>query len=237
MLGCAGAGILDPSMTEVELRRIFRSLRDAYGPQAWWPAESAFEVVVGAILTQRTTWTNANRAIDGLRSADLWSFPAIRSASEDALADAIRSAGCYRQKTATLRAFADAIVGRAGGDLAAFLALPTKALRRELLAIRGVGPETADAILLYAAGRPSFVVDAYTRRLFERLGTLDGREKYAAVRDRLMAALPPDLALYNEFHALIVRHGKTHCRAAPRCEGCPLWEGCPAGLRSNGDAR
>jgi len=237
MSGFPSEGILDPSMTEEELRRIFGSLHDAYGSQAWWPAESAFEVVVGAILTQRTTWTNASRAIEGLRFADLWSFSTIHRASEDALGDAIRPAGCYRQKAKSLRAFADAIVDRTDGDLAAFLSLPTKTLRRELLAIRGVGPETADAILLYAAGRPSFVVDAYTRSLFERLGMLDGRESYDVVRDRFMAALPLDAALYNEFHALIVRHGKTHCRAVPRCEGCPLREDCPAGRSSDGGTR
>jgi len=213
-------------MTREQLLTVFRLLYDAYGPQSWWPGNGVLEVIVGAILTQRTSWTNAERALDLLRRAGLLSLARLRDAAPESIRRAVRPAGCYREKTEKLRRFAKAVEERAGGDLAAFLGLPMDRLRMELLSIRGIGPETADAILLYAAEKPSFVVDAYTRRLFERLGCLEGGESYDGIRDAFMRALEPDVALFNEFHALVVRHGKSHCRVVPSCSGCPVGALC-----------
>ncbi|MFC2077473.1 endonuclease III domain-containing protein [Candidatus Bipolaricaulota bacterium] len=215
-------------MNRERLLEIFQRLHDAYGPQEWWPADDPLEVIVGGILTQRTTWTNAERAIAQLRSARLLSVAALHDASSECISHAIRPSGCYRAKAKKLKAFAAWIVDRHGGSLGRALDLPTAELRRELLAIYGIGLETADAILLYAAARPSFVVDAYTRRLFERLGWLSGGEAYEEIRCDLMDALPVDVPLFNEFHALFVRHAKAHCRAASDCDGCPLAEICPS---------
>ena len=184
-------------------------------------------MIVGAILTQRTTWTNAERAILALRDAGLLSLSKMRDASEQAIVQAIRPAGCYNMKAAKLKAFNEWVFAHHRGDLALFLGLPQEDLRQELLAIHGLGPETADAIVLYAAGKPSFVVDAYTRRLLERLGLLSGKESYDAVRLAFMGALPRDVSLFSEFHALIVRHGKVHCRPTAKCDGCPLHSLCP----------
>jgi len=215
-------------MRRERLLEIFQRLHDAYGPQAWWPADDPLEVIVGAILTQRTTWTNAERAIARMRDTKMLSVAALHDATERTISRAIRPSGCYREKAKKLKAFAAWIVDRHGGTLGRALDLPTAELRRELLEIHGIGPETADAILLYAAARPSFVVDAYTRRLFERLGWLAGGEAYEEIRCDLMDALPVDVPLFNEFHALLVRHAKAHCRATPNCHGCPLAEICPS---------
>jgi len=214
-------------MRQERLLTLFRSLSDAYGRQGWWPAEGPLEVVVGAILTQRTSWTNAERAILGLRNEGLLSLREMHVASAETIARAIRPAGCYNVKAAKLKAFSHWMFAHHRGDLSLFLGLPQEDLRCDLLAIYGIGPETADAIILYAAGKPSFVVDAYTRRLFERLGLLSGDESYNAVRLAFMRALPRDVSLFSEFHALIVRHGKVHCRPTAKCEGCPLDALCP----------
>lgn len=201
---------------------LFRTLFAEYGEQHWWPGSGSLEVIVGAILTQRTTWHNAARAIDGLVARGLLSVDGLCSAPIDSVAVAVRPAGCFRSKARKLKAFATRVVERHGGELDGLLALPTHALRQELLGIHGIGPETADAILLYAAGRPVFVVDAYARRLFARLGVLKGDETYDQIQRALMSALPEDVDLLNEFHALIVRHGKERCRSRPVCDGCPL---------------
>jgi endonuclease III related protein len=211
-------GILDWSS-------LYDVLLHAYGPQSWWPGrENPFEVVVGAILTQRTTWTNASKAIDVLRQAGALTPEAVRGIGRVDLEELIRPAGFYRAKAATLKAFCE-WVERAGG-LSQFLSMSTLALRSALLSIRGIGDETADAILVYAAGKPSFVVDAYTRRALERLGWISGSESYAEIQAAFTAALPRDVAVYAELHALIIHHGKTHCRSRPHCESCPLMEAC-----------
>ena len=209
--------------------KVYRMLYAAYGPQGWWPGEGALEIVAGAILTQRTAWQNAERALENLDRADLLSISALGHAPVEQVAETIRPSGCYREKAKKLASFAVAVERRTGGDLAAFLDRPSDRLRQELLSIHGIGPETADAILLYAAKHPTFVVDAYTRRLFERLGYLRGDESYEAIRGDFAAALPPDVDTLGEYHALIVRHGKTHCRKRPVCDGCRLVSVCPLG--------
>jgi endonuclease III related protein len=197
----------------------------AYGPQNWWPGhENPFEVVVGAILTQRTTWTNASSGVARLREAGVLTPEAIQGLETTNLEDLIRPAGFYRAKAATLKGFCER-VEKAGG-LSQFLALPMNVLRSELLSLRGIGEETADAILVYAAGMPSFVVDAYTRRLLERLGWILGSETYGEIQAAFSSALPSDVVVYAELHALITHHGKTYCRPRPKCEFCPMVTVC-----------
>lgn len=204
---------------------LYDVLLHAYGPQNWWPGrENPFEVVVGAILTQRTTWTNASKAVDALRQAGALTPEAIRGTDEVDLEGLIRPAGFYRAKAATLMAFCDQVEKAEG--LSQFFLKSTLTLRSALLSIRGIGDETADAILVYAAGKPSFVVDAYTRRVLERLGWVSGSESYAEIQAAFTRALPRDATVYAELHALIIHHGKTHCRSRPHCESCPLMEPC-----------
>jgi endonuclease-3 related protein len=208
------------------LRTVFRALLDAYGPQHWWPAETQFEVMVGAVLTQNTAWTNVELALGRLAARIPLSAEAILGLGPGELAEAIRPAGYFNVKAGRLSSFCEAYL--AEGGMAGLCALDTQALRQRLLAIRGVGPETADDMLLYAFGRPVFVVDAYTRRVFERLGALCGGEGYEEIRLGFERALGPDVPLYREYHALIVRHGKDPCRTRPRCAECCLRARCPA---------
>lgn len=211
----------------LDLLSLYEALLQAYGPQDWWPGrENPFEVVVGAILTQRTTWTNAARVIDALRQAKLLTPEAIRQTESHKLEILIRPAGFYRVKTAKLKAFCTMLWMEYAGDLSRLLALPLEVLRSVLLLVYGIGDETADAILLYAAGKPSFVIDAYTRRLLTRLGWIEGSESYQRLRKAFTQALPTDVGTFAEYHALIVRHGKTHCRSRPRCNTCPLADRC-----------
>ncbi len=206
--------------------KVYHRLRDRYGHAAWWPGESALEVCLGAILTQNTSWANVEKALAVLRRRGLLSFGALRSLPPSRIAPLIRSSGTYKLKArrvAAFLAFLDEYRGRPqamGGE-------DPQALRSKLLRVRGVGPETADSIALYAAGLPLFVVDAYTRRIFTRLGFLRGGESYEEVQRRLMERLPPDAPLFNDYHAQIVRLGKEVCRPRPRCGECPLDDLCP----------
>lgn len=207
------------------LVEIYQRLLSAYGPQGWWPGESRFEVIVGAILTQATAWRNVERAIERLKAAGALSPEKLARLSEEELAELIRPAGFFRQKTRRLRALLRLI--RQHGDVEGLLSLPAGELRRKLLALPGIGPETADSILLYAAGYPVFVVDAYTKRILHRLGLLpDEKVGYEEVQELFEKELPRDPKLYGEYHALLVRHAKDHCRARPRCPGCPLAPVC-----------
>jgi endonuclease-3 related protein len=178
--------------------------------------------VVGAILTQNAAWRNAERAIGRLRAAGALTLPAVLALPPARLASLLRPSGTFRVKARRLRGFARHVARRHGGRLGRLLALPLPALRTELGGIPGIGPETADAIALYAAGRPIFVVDAYTRRILARHRLTPRDADYADVQALLMSHLPHDPGLFNEFHALLVRVGKEHCRTRPRCEGCPL---------------
>lgn len=226
-----GLGILPDMKRELaDWTALYDRLLKAYGRQGWWPGrENRFEVIAGAILTQRTTWVNAARAVDALRVADvLTPERLVRMASAD-LEDAIRSAGFYRAKAATLKAFC--AVSQESGGVGQLLSLPLDALRSALLSIRGIGAETADAILVYAAEYPSFIVDAYTRRLLERLGWITGSTQYDEIQAAFTAALPSDAGVFGEAHALIVHHGKTQCRPRPLCQACPLMMYCVFGKR------
>jgi endonuclease-3 related protein len=206
----------------------FFALFAAYGPQRWWPGRSRFEVIVGAILTQNTAWKNVELAIANLRSAGLLSPQAARGAHPARLAACLRPSGYFRQKAKTLKNFVAFLFSEYGGSLNRLFATPTEILREQLLALRGIGPETADSILLYAGKRPVFVVDAYARRILERHGLAHPDARYEQLRATFEFALPRDHQLFNEFHALIVQTGKKHCRKTkPDCSNCPLAEFLP----------
>ena len=204
------------------LLRLHTALYARFGPQDWWPGRSRFEVAVGAVLTQHTAWTGVARAIGNLRAARRLSPRRLQRLSLPALGRLIRPAGTWRLKAVRLRALARFFLERAGGRVERLRRAPLETLRSELLEVRGVGPETADAILLYALGRPVFVADAYTRRVLSRHRIVPADLGYEALRSRLEANLPGDTALFNELHALLVAVSKSHCRARPRCDGCPL---------------
>jgi len=211
------------------LLEIYHRLYAAYGPQHWWPGEGPFEVIVGAILTQQVGWRNVERAIAGLKTAGLMDPESLARAPLEQIAQIIRPTGYYNQKAKKLKAFLDFLDVRYNADLNKLFSLPVDKLREELLSVRGIGEETADSIILYAAEKPSFVVDAYTRRILTRLGVINGEESYGEIRELFMKNLPKDVPLYNEYHALLVRHGKERClKRSPRCAGCPLADMCRA---------
>lgn len=201
---------------------VFDALLRRWGPQRWWPARTRAEMIIGAILTQNTAWPNVERAIARLRAAGALRLDRLHAAPLEQVAEWIRPSGTFRVKARRLRAFTDALHADHGGSLDQLFRLPTPALRAWLLAVPGIGPETADCILLYAAGRPVFVVDAYTRRALVRHGWSLPGEPYDTVARRFTDRLPANASLFNEYHALLVQLGKSHCRAKARCEGCPL---------------
>jgi endonuclease-3 related protein len=209
-----------------KLLEIYRRLYAAYGPQHWWPAGSPFEVVVGAILTQSAAWVNVEKAIENLRAAGILSPQGLLRVGIDDLARLIYPAGYYNAKARKLKAFVEMLFDSHGGQLDALFALPLPQLRQELLATYGIGQETADSITLYAAHKPVFVIDAYTRRVFSRLGLVPAGDSYASWQAMFSEALPPDVQLFNEYHALIDRHAKTVCRKAPLCGQCCLRQVC-----------
>ncbi len=204
------------------LREIYDLLLRTYGPQHWWPAETPTEVVVGAILTQNTAWTNVERAMANLKHADGLNWRALRDMPETDLAELIRPSGTYRIKASRLKIFVNRLWSEHGGSLATMLSGNLEVARDRLLAIRGIGPETADAILLYAGGLPTFVIDAYTRRVVHRHFLADGQTGYEGLRAMFLGSLRRDPAMFNEFHALLVEVGKRHCGVTPQCDGCPL---------------
>ena len=206
------------------LRQLYRRLFDRYGPQGWWPAETPFEVMVGAVLTQNAAWSNVERAIANLKAVDLLDPEAILALDPQRLAELIRPSGYFNVKARRLAALCRWFVER--GGLGPLGVMETGPLREALLSVKGVGPETADDILLYAFHRPVFVVDAYTRRLFSRVGHDVGDHPYDILRLWIEARVPREVKVYNEYHALIVRHAKEHCRKRPLCEGCPLEKAC-----------
>jgi endonuclease III related protein len=213
---------------------VYERLLQAYGPQGWWPADSRFEVCVGAVLTQNAAWGNVEQAIAGLRRAGRLSLDGIRDCPPDRLGELIRPSGYFNVKARRLRNLCDFLVEAGGLD--GLAAMPLQRQRAGLLAVNGIGPETADDVLLYALDRPVFVIDAYTRRLVQRLGLGSGNEPYEALRQGFEQALAPhaggrpgrEAAVFNEYHALIVRHAKQACRKRAVCGGCVLREGCPS---------
>ena len=206
---------------------IYDRLLAAYGRQSWWPAETPFEVVVGAILTQNTAWRNVEQAIRILREQDLLHPEKIGALPVDELAVLIRSSGYYNQKARKLKGFCEHLAANHGGSLDDLFSLKLDSLREELLSIRGIGPETADSIVLYAAEQPSFVVDTYTHRIFSRHDWVAEELRYDELRDFFMDRLEPDIELFKEYHALIVRTGHHHCKRTPSCDGCPLQKWVP----------
>src|SRR5215471_3763427 len=207
---------------KARLLRLYAALGQRFGPPRWWPGRTPYEVAVGAILTQHTAWTNAARVVAALRSRGLLRPHRVAALDEAALSTVIRSAGTYRQKARALLAFTRWLVGYAGGRFEPLRRAPLMSLRGEMLGLPGLGPETVDSILLYAAHRPVFVADAYSRRVLARHRLLPGGATYEEVRRFAEAHLPSDPALFNEFHALIVAVGKAHCRTVPACVECPL---------------
>ena len=205
------------------LTLIYNRLFSAYGEQHWWPGLDPFEIIIGAILTQQVTWKNVEKAIAALKASGLMEPEALLHAPLDEVAALIRPTIYYNEKAKKLRSFLLFLQERHHGDLSDLFALPMPAMREELLSVHGIGEETADSIILYAAEKPSFVIDAYTRRIMQRLGLIGGKEAYAALRALFMESIPRDVKLYNEYHALFVRHAKEHCRSrAPLCLDCPL---------------
>ena len=207
----------------VRLLSIYNRLFARFGPQRWWPAETACETIVGAVLTQNTAWRNVEKAIANLRARNLLDLLALHHVADADLAAAIRPSGFFNLKTRRLKALVSWIVCRHGGSLERMFSEETATLREELLAVEGIGPETADSILLYAGQMPVFVIDAYTRRIFRRHGFIDEADNYNAIQQIMMKHLPLDAAMFNEYHALIVRTAKDYCKKRdPDCDACPL---------------
>jgi endonuclease-3 related protein len=205
-----------------ELLKIYKLLDGYFGDLHWWPAVNPFEVMVGAILTQNTAWTNVEIAIKALRKRRLLTPAALLRIPEDDLAEIIRASGYYHLKASRLKAFVRFFMDDYSGSVAAMKAERLPVLREKLLGVRGVGPETADSILLYACQKRIFVSDAYTRRIFLRHGLIDEAADYDGIQSLVMASLPNDVNLFNQFHALIVVVAKTFCRKRPECSDCPL---------------
>ena len=208
------------------LDSVYRLLLARFGPAGWWPAATPFEVCLGAILTQNTSWSNVERALHAIRAKGLLSHRALFPLRTPAIARLIRPSGTFQVKARRVRAFLDFLERAYDGDVSRMAAEPVAALRSRLLEVHGIGPETADCIVLYAAGLPSFVVDAYTRRVFERVGLLRGGETYDEVQHVFHHALPADAPLYNDYHAQVVRLAKECCRPRPLCASCPLDGAC-----------
>ncbi len=209
----------DPGKRSVgrALRTIYDKLNLHFGDLHWWPAETPLEVAVGAILTQNTNWKNVERAIEGLKKGKLLTPGALLEIKEGQLARRIRPSGYYRVKAARLKAFIRFLFEEYGGDIGRMSREHSGVLREKLLRVKGIGEETADSILLYAAGKSVFVVDAYTRRIFERHGLIDARASYGDIQRLMTSRLPRDSSLYNQSHALLVNAGKDFCRKVPRC--------------------
>lgn len=202
---------------------IYQRLLEHFGPQSWWPGETPIEIVVGAILTQNTNWSNVTKAIDRLRNDALLDFTALEELDPLVLAEYIRPSGYYNIKAVRLKNFLRMVRERYEGELDLLLGDSTQSARENLLSVRGIGPETADSILLYAGNHPVFVVDAYTYRIFFRHFLLSGPTEYHEVQEAFTDNLPQDVQLFNEYHALIVQLGKHFCKKSnPLCANCPL---------------
>lgn len=212
------------------LSGIFQRLLARYGPQRWWPADGVFEVIVGAILTQSASWTNVDKAMANLKALDLMNPRALRAVASEDLAVALIPSVYFNAKTHKLKAFVHHLGEFHNDDLQAMFDQDMLSLRRELLSIHGIGEETADDIVLYAAGKPMFVIDAYTRRVLDRLGIQPTRDRYDAYQALFMESLPHDAAFFNEYHALLDTHAKATCKKrTPMCVDCCLLEVCPTG--------
>ncbi len=201
---------------------IYRRLFNAFGPQYWWPGETPFEIAVGAILTQNTNWGNVEKAVTNLKKHNALSARTLYKMNPRALASLIKPAGYYNVKTRRLKAFAGFLKHHYRNSMKRMKAEDTQFIRDRLLQVHGIGPETADSILLYALEKPVFVVDAYTKRVLSRHGLADEKAAYQAIQELFQKNLPKKTKLFNEYHALFVRLAKVHCRTRPKCRGCPL---------------
>ena len=206
---------------------VYHRLLDRYGSQHWWPADSPFEVIVGAILTQSAAWANVEKAVINLKIGGVLSPGALRRLAVEELAGLVYPSGYYNVKAGKIKSFVDWLGERYDDNLGRLFALDIPLLRQELLSVHGVGEETADSIILYAAHKPVFVIDAYTRRIMGRLGLAPRTNSYTAFQGLFMQYLPHDESLFNEYHALFVRHGKDTCRKSPLCGQCCLTYVCP----------
>ena len=221
---------LPTTPTHASVRSLYDRLYATYGPQHWWPGDGPFEVIAGAILTQSAAWINVEMALSNMKSAGCWSLESIHWLPEEELAVLVRSSGYFNAKARKLKALSEYLGTTWGDDVDAMRHAELEDLRGELLAVHGIGEETADDILLYALDKPVFVIDTYTRRLVDRLGLAPGEDRYSAYQALFMERLEPDAEMYGEYHALIVRHAKEACRkTAPLCNDCVLQEVCPAG--------
>ncbi len=218
------------SRTGETLMAMYEAMRRRWGHRGWWPSragpdtpEGKLEIAVGAVLTQNTNWRNVERAIENLRGANCLSSPALHALPAERLAELIRPAGYFNVKARRLKNLLARVHGDFAGDVAAFLDRPVSVLREELLSISGIGRETADSIILYAAGKPTFVVDAYTFRVLFRHHLAGPEDDYESIRELFESSLPTDVALWNDFHAQLVETGKRHCRKrVALCDACPL---------------
>ena len=227
-----GLPLLDLTPSKTDLLKVFATLLKTYGPLNWWPADSAYEVAVGAILTQNTAWRNVEKALANLRHAGIWSIQNLHATEKNHLAMLIRPSGYFNIKARKLKEFAGVVVRDYQGDFEILLGLPKEELRAALISIWGIGEETADDIVLYAAKKPSFVIDTYTRRIVKRLGwSVDGNA-YEDYKRLFESRLPADTNLFNEYHALLDRHGSITCRPQPLCTNCTLLSLCPTGKRN-----
>lgn len=215
------------------LRFIFKQLRSAYGPQHWWPADTPFEMMVGAILTQNTSWKNVEKAMGNLKRKNLLSLKRLSRYPKSRLADAIRPAGFFNLKAERLREYFNFIREHYGSDFVRMRQDEPGGLRKKLLSVKGIGPETADSILLYAFDKPFFVVDAYTRRILSRYGLILPDASYEEIQTLFMRHLPRRAHLYNEYHALLVELAKRACKKTPCCRLCPIRPGCRTGKGAN----
>ncbi len=210
------------AVTQTLLMSMYRALFEWFGPRHWWPANSPFEVCVGAILTQNTSWKNVAKAIDNLKAADRLDPIKIYRTNHEELAQLIKPAGYFNVKAIRLRNFVNQLVEKHDGDLDSLFSAPLAKLREELLSVKGIGKETADSIILYAANKPIFVVDAYTKRVLYRHGLVSENADYDTMQSMFEANSPSDVDLFNDFHAQLDAAGHFYCKRIPLCEKCPL---------------
>lgn len=206
----------------IELTEIYQTLQNHYGHRGWWPGGSKLEIIIGAILTQNTNWKNVEKALHNLKANHLLSYKALVELPQEELAQLIRPSGYFNQKSLKIKAFLRFVEDHYGSSLKRMFAEPTYVLRPQLLSIKGIGPETADSILLYAGEHLSFVIDLYTYRVMTRHGWAEEEIDYHGLQELFESRIPNELDLYQDFHAQLVAVGNQHCRKTPKCEGCPL---------------